>query len=106
MSGHGSCPLCRHVFLVVDTASEPESSDGGEYVPSSDFEEENSAMDYDDEGSEAGSDWRGDDDGWTEPEEDMWDTSLNFGRIEEDVSRPLNAAEIEVFSVINTCSGP
>ncbi|KAF8640149.1 hypothetical protein AX17_001385 [Amanita inopinata Kibby_2008] len=37
---HGSCPTCRQIFLNVRplTESDEESSDGGEYIPSEDFD--------------------------------------------------------------------
>ncbi|KZS98026.1 hypothetical protein SISNIDRAFT_547037 [Sistotremastrum niveocremeum HHB9708] len=37
-TNHGSCPTCRHVFLEIEVVEDDESSDGGEYMPSSDFE--------------------------------------------------------------------
>ncbi|TFK43579.1 hypothetical protein BDQ12DRAFT_675206 [Crucibulum laeve] len=41
-SQHGSCPTCRHVFLNIrpPSDSDDESSDGGEYIPPEDLEED------------------------------------------------------------------
>jgi hypothetical protein len=43
---HGSCPTCRHPFLELPTESDDESSDGGEYVP--DEEDEQDYFDFTD----------------------------------------------------------
>jgi len=42
LSLHGNCPTCRHKFLDVQLPSESddESSDGGEYIPDVDFDED------------------------------------------------------------------
>ncbi|KAG6861002.1 hypothetical protein C0995_005022 [Termitomyces sp. Mi166 len=48
---HGSCPTCRHVFINIrpPSDSDNESSDGGEYVPDEDFDDEDDGfMDADD----------------------------------------------------------
>jgi len=39
---HGNCPTCRHTFLDIRLPSESddESSDGGEYIPDDDFDDE------------------------------------------------------------------
>ncbi|KAG6814215.1 hypothetical protein H0H92_000892 [Tricholoma furcatifolium] len=39
---HGNCPTCRHKFLDISPPSESddESSDGGEYIPDEDFDDE------------------------------------------------------------------
>ncbi|KAG7449315.1 uncharacterized protein BT62DRAFT_992354 [Guyanagaster necrorhizus] len=39
---HGSCPTCRHIFLDIRPPSESddESSDGGEYIPNDDEDDE------------------------------------------------------------------
>ncbi|TFK28784.1 hypothetical protein FA15DRAFT_691563 [Coprinopsis marcescibilis] len=52
---HGSCPTCRHPFLELHLPSETddESSDGGEYIPNEDFEEEDETFDFTDGFSEA-----------------------------------------------------
>jgi hypothetical protein len=56
LGGHGSCPICRNVFLsIVETSSEPESSDG-DYIPSSDFGHEGSEV-YDSDWMDADQDW-------------------------------------------------
>lgn len=43
---HNTCPVCRNVFthFYIPTASEYESSDGGEYVPSDGIDEEEDAF--------------------------------------------------------------
>ena len=43
---HGSCPTCRHPFLELPAESDDESSDGGEYVP--DEEDEQDYFDFTD----------------------------------------------------------
>jgi len=53
LSGHGSCPICRHVFLDIVEPPEPETSDD-DYTPSSDLE-------Y---GGDSGSDWMDADQEW------------------------------------------
>ncbi|KAG5715825.1 hypothetical protein E4T56_gene17066 [Termitomyces sp. T112] len=39
---HGNCPTCRHIFLDIrpPSDSDNESSDGGEYIPDEDFDDE------------------------------------------------------------------
>ncbi|KAJ4466498.1 hypothetical protein J3R30DRAFT_3586891 [Lentinula aciculospora] len=56
-SMHGSCPSCRRVFLNIrpPSDSDGESSDGGEYLPNEEDEEEDSYMldtDYFDDADE------------------------------------------------------
>ncbi|KAJ3986922.1 hypothetical protein F5890DRAFT_1501268 [Lentinula detonsa] len=47
---HGSCPSCRHVFLDIrpPSDSDSESSDGGEYFPNEEEEEDPYMSDTDD----------------------------------------------------------
>ncbi|EAU84747.1 hypothetical protein CC1G_00266 [Coprinopsis cinerea okayama7 len=51
---HGSCPTCRQPFLDIRFPSETddESSDGGEYVPTEDFEDEDDTFEFTDGFSE------------------------------------------------------
>ncbi|PFH46168.1 hypothetical protein AMATHDRAFT_156087 [Amanita thiersii Skay4041] len=59
---HGSCPTCRHIFLNIKPSSESddESSDGGEYIPPEDPEDEDMYNDID-AFSDAGTEYEGDD---------------------------------------------
>ncbi|GLB33758.1 putative zinc finger, C3HC4 type (RING finger) [Lyophyllum shimeji] len=43
---HGNCPTCRHTFIDIRPPSESdeESSDGGEYIPDEDFDEEDDGV--------------------------------------------------------------
>ncbi|KAJ6520949.1 hypothetical protein B0H19DRAFT_1178225 [Mycena capillaripes] len=41
---HGSCPTCRYEFLDIHPPSDDESSDGGEYIPNEDDEDEEDAF--------------------------------------------------------------
>ncbi|KAL0070808.1 hypothetical protein AAF712_002029 [Marasmius tenuissimus] len=46
---HGNCPTCRHIFLDIrpPSDSDDESSDGGEYVPNPDEDDDESIYNYD-----------------------------------------------------------
>ncbi|KAG5639014.1 hypothetical protein H0H81_007922 [Sphagnurus paluster] len=52
MSLHGNCPTCRNIFLDIrlPSDSDDESSDGGEYVPDDDFDEDEDDGFVDNEG--------------------------------------------------------
>ncbi|TRM58766.1 hypothetical protein BD626DRAFT_510460 [Schizophyllum amplum] len=63
---HGSCPTCRRTYLDIRprTDSDDESSDGGEYVPERDAEEEDSYVLDDDDFSEP--DWADTNNEWAD----------------------------------------
>jgi hypothetical protein len=48
-SQRGSCPTCRHAFLDIQPPSESddESSDGGEYIPNDEDDEDDGFFDTD-----------------------------------------------------------
>lgn len=80
---HGSCPTCRNVFLDVKfpSDSDNESSDGGEYLPEDDEDDEEDLFygaeldefefDVDEMGLDFGSDIDGSFDGSAGAEEDV-----------------------------------
>jgi hypothetical protein len=51
---NGSCPTCRHKFLDIrpPSDSDEESSDGGEYIPNLDEEDDDDTFEYDGEDAE------------------------------------------------------
>ncbi|KAH8830810.1 hypothetical protein DL96DRAFT_1707602 [Flagelloscypha sp. PMI_526] len=42
---HGSCPTCRHPFVDLDPLPDDESSDGGEYIPADDLDNDDELFD-------------------------------------------------------------
>jgi len=60
LGGHGSCPICRHVFLTIVEPPEPETSDD-DYTPSSDLE-------Y---GADSASDWMDADQEWEDDVDEL-----------------------------------
>ncbi|THV08608.1 hypothetical protein K435DRAFT_833028 [Dendrothele bispora CBS 962.96] len=86
---HGSCPFCRQPFLDIrpPSDSDGESSDGGEYVPMDDDEEEEDSFTLDTDGFTEGSDFDvevvedidiGMYQDWREPDDDMGDASSDW----------------------------
>lgn len=70
LGGHGSCPICRHVFLSIAAEVDLESSDD-DYIPSSDIGNDVDSL-YESDWMDADQDWE---------DEDEEDQDLDLGEV-------------------------
>ncbi|KAJ6515940.1 hypothetical protein C8R45DRAFT_958163 [Mycena sanguinolenta] len=72
---HGSCPTCRYEFLDIHPpGSDDESSDGGEYIPNPDEEDEEDGFIYSSDGV-TDTDYEME----VDPDDDMWERTDSEG---------------------------
>ncbi|KAK1224396.1 hypothetical protein PQX77_012692 [Marasmius sp. AFHP31] len=98
---HGNCPTCRHIFLDIrpPSDSDDESSDGGEYMPNPDEDDDESIYNYDidtDPLTDADDQGSVDTDGMDLDEYNTWEGDM--GPLEDDLGNDTDGDSSAIHS--------